>query len=120
MQRKTEQNCINELEKVRQSVNDLKVEVKVEKNKNSDLRTQVSISKANISSPGNRQITKSHWEIPQQNSVVIKNYEHLGRSEFFKSKFVTQNEEYETEVFQNIERGNLPSHLYCKYVIKKS
>jgi hypothetical protein len=73
-----------------------------------------------------KSIPESQWEIPgndtsTEQQILIQNSEPwAGLSLLFKSKFVAQPEEYATEVFQNIEPGSLPKHLYYKYVIKKS
>jgi hypothetical protein len=84
------------------------------------------LTASNLPQFARKSIPESEWELPGNDTsteqhILIQNSEPwAGRCQLFKSKFVAQHEEYESEVFQNIELGSLPKHLYCKYVIKKS
>lgn len=126
--RNCEEKCTQEVERLRKYLNGLEIELRVEKNKNSDLGQKMKVLTAKKHSKFARNsIPESQWELGENDmstgqQILIQNSEPwAGRNQLFaKSKFVAQTEEYETEVFQNIERGSLPKHLYCKYVIKKS
>lgn len=116
--RNCEEKCTREVERLGKYLNGLEIELRVEKNKNSDLGQKMKILTANnLPEFVRKSIPGSQWELPGNDSsteqkILIQNSEPwAGRCELFKSKFVAQPEEYETEVFQNIERGSLPKHL---------